>query len=163
MTSIVRYEKNSEFPAHDHPEGEEILVLEGVFSDEHGDWPAGSYLRQYADLKRHHLALCTYELPWRRGPRSGIELKSLYTEAGFPDEMRLERWEAGASPGPLTYPGGVEILVLKGTLEDEQGSYPELSWLRLPPAAKHTPVSRAGCELYLKTGAVAGLRSVSTA
>lgn len=185
VTSIVRYEKNSEFPAHDHPEGEEILVLEGVFSDEHGDWPAGSYLlnpegfrhapfskggcilfvklRQYADLKRHHLALCTYALPWRRGPRSGIELKSLYTEAGFPDEMRLERWKAGASPGPLTYPGGVEILVLKGTLEDEQGSYPELSWLRLPPAAKHTPVSRAGCELYLKTGAVAGLRSVSTA
>ena len=44
VTSIVRYVTDSNFPTHDHPEGEEILVLEGVFSDEHGDWPAGTYL-----------------------------------------------------------------------------------------------------------------------
>ena len=44
VTSVVRYEPHSRFPAHDHPEGEEILVLEGVFSDEHGDWPAGTFL-----------------------------------------------------------------------------------------------------------------------
>lgn len=44
VTSIVRYEAGSRFPAHDHPEGEEILVLDGVFSDDHGDWPAGTYL-----------------------------------------------------------------------------------------------------------------------
>ena len=30
---------------HVHPGGEEILVLEGVFYDEHGDYPAGSWLR----------------------------------------------------------------------------------------------------------------------
>ena len=41
VTSVVRYEPNSKFPVHDHPDGEEILVLEGVFSDELGDWPAG--------------------------------------------------------------------------------------------------------------------------
>jgi hypothetical protein len=44
VTSVVRYEPMSKFPPHDHPEGEEILVLEGVFPDEHGDWPAGTYL-----------------------------------------------------------------------------------------------------------------------
>ncbi len=37
VTSIVRYAPNSEFPAHEHPDGEEILVLEGTFSDQHGD------------------------------------------------------------------------------------------------------------------------------
>jgi anti-sigma factor ChrR (cupin superfamily) len=42
VTSIVRYQPGSEFPSHAHPQGEEILVLEGVFSDEHGDWPAGT-------------------------------------------------------------------------------------------------------------------------
>ena len=79
VTSIVRYDPNSSFPAHDHPSGEEILVLEGVFSDEHGDWPAGSYLlnpegfhhapfskegciifvklRQYPGSDRKHVAL----------------------------------------------------------------------------------------------------------
>ena len=44
VTSVVRYEPHSRLPTHDHPEGEEILVLEGVFSDEHGDWPAGTFL-----------------------------------------------------------------------------------------------------------------------
>jgi len=44
-TSLVRYQKNASFHAHTHFRGEEILVLEGVFSDESGDYPAGSYLR----------------------------------------------------------------------------------------------------------------------
>lgn len=44
-TSIVRFEPDSHFPEHRHPLGEEILVLEGVFSDEHGDYGAGTYLR----------------------------------------------------------------------------------------------------------------------
>lgn len=44
VTSIVRYDAGATFPSHEHPEGEEILVLSGVFSDEHGDWPAGTYL-----------------------------------------------------------------------------------------------------------------------
>ncbi len=44
-TSIVRYAPKSRFSAHTHGGGEEFLVLEGVFQDEHGDFPAGSYIR----------------------------------------------------------------------------------------------------------------------
>src|SRR4029077_70981 len=44
-TSIVRYAPESRFSAHTHGGGEEFLVLEGVFQDEHGDYPAGSYVR----------------------------------------------------------------------------------------------------------------------
>ena len=44
-TSLVRYAPASAFPAHDHALGEEFLVLDGVFSDEHGDYPAGTYVR----------------------------------------------------------------------------------------------------------------------
>ena len=44
-TSIVRYARGSAFPAHVHNGGEEILVLEGTFQDEHADYPAGSYFR----------------------------------------------------------------------------------------------------------------------
>ncbi len=44
VTSIVRYDAGSRFPPHEHPEGEEILVLEGIFADEHGAYPAGTYL-----------------------------------------------------------------------------------------------------------------------
>ena len=45
VTSVVRYDSNSSFPEHDHPQGEEILVLEGLFQDEYGEYPAGSWLR----------------------------------------------------------------------------------------------------------------------
>lgn len=181
VTSIVRYEKGSTFPVHDHPEGEEILVLEGTFSDEHGDWPAGTYLlnpegfrhapfsrdgcilfvklRQYAGEGRRHVAFFTPEQRWRSSPHAEIEIQELYSHPAFPDSTCLERWGPGASPGESSYEGGVEILVLKGALEDEHGTYPKLSWLRLPVGASHTPISRAGCELYVKRGALPALRS----
>jgi len=44
-TSIVRYAPDSHFSPHVHEEGEEFLVLDGVFEDEHGKFPAGSYIR----------------------------------------------------------------------------------------------------------------------
>ena len=44
-TSIVRYAPDSAFPPHTHGGGEEFLVLDGTFQDEHGDYPAGSYVR----------------------------------------------------------------------------------------------------------------------
>ena len=93
VTSVVRYEPDSQFPLHVHPDGEEILVLEGVFSDEHGDWPAGTYilnpegvshapfskagcvlfvkLRQYPGNGRQQLAINTNELAWHKTGREG--------------------------------------------------------------------------------------------
>ena len=44
-TALVRWAPDTHFHPHRHSGGEEILVLEGVFSDEHGDYPAGSWLR----------------------------------------------------------------------------------------------------------------------
>jgi anti-sigma factor ChrR (cupin superfamily) len=44
-TSLVRYAPASSFPTHDHLLGEEFLVLSGVFSDEHGDYGEGTYVR----------------------------------------------------------------------------------------------------------------------
>jgi ChrR Cupin-like domain len=44
-TSIVRYAPHSRFSSHTHGGGEEFLVLDGVFQDEHGDYSAGTYVR----------------------------------------------------------------------------------------------------------------------
>jgi anti-sigma factor ChrR (cupin superfamily) len=52
-TSIVRYAPGASFPTHTHPGGEEIFVLEGTFADEHGIYPAGTYLRNPPG-SRHH-------------------------------------------------------------------------------------------------------------
>ncbi len=183
VTSIVRYEPDSSFPAHDHPDGEEILVLEGTFSDEHGDWPAGTYLlnpdgfrhapfsregcmlfvklRQYGGAGRHHVVLDTNGLDWESTSQSGIEVKTLYREPGFADVSRLEKWAVGTAPRPPDREGGVEILVLEGALEDELGRYGAGAWLRIPAGAKHEPRSPEGCVLYTKAGALPELRSDS--
>ena len=44
-TSVVRYAPGSDFAAHTHTGGEEFIVLDGVFSDDSGDYSAGSYVR----------------------------------------------------------------------------------------------------------------------
>jgi anti-sigma factor ChrR (cupin superfamily) len=178
VTSIVRYERGSTFPVHDHPEGEEILVLEGVFSDEHGDWPAGAYLlnpegfrhaplsregcllfvklRQFPGRNRRHVVIDTHAMTWTI--EAGRELKRLYSQEGYADRTYLERWTADATPGERIYPLGAELLVIGGTFHDEHGHYGARTWLRLPAGFRHTPASREGCEVYVKEGGFAYLR-----
>ena len=44
-SSIVIFQPGSKFDHHVHDNGEEILVLEGTFSDQNGDYPKGTYIR----------------------------------------------------------------------------------------------------------------------
>ena len=180
VTSVVRYEPRSRFPAHDHPEGEEILVLEGVFSDEHGDWPAGTYLlnpegfrhapfsepgcllfvklRQFPGRDRRHVVVDTGKLPWQPGAVRAVACKTLYQQNGFSDVTQLERWQPGADPGVVSYEQGVEFFVLEGEFADEAGTYAAGCWLRLPAGSAHRPRSATGCTLYVKKGGLPYLR-----
>lgn len=172
VTSIVRYDPGSTFHGHAHPDGEEILVLEGVFSDEHGDWPARTYLlnpegfrhapfsregcvlfvklRQFPGRTRVHVALRTDELPWQATARAGVSVRPLYSQAGFSDTMRLERWAPGPELGRIVYTGGAELFVLEGSFDDEGGRFACGAWLRLPPGSAHSPSTPTGCVLYIK-------------
>lgn len=181
VTSVVRYEPDSEFPPHDHPEGEEILVLEGVFSDEHGDWPAGTYLlnpegfrhapfsqpgcvifvklRQYPGKDRAHLALPTATSPWQPTLDEGRSEKLLYRQDNYTDTTRLEKWAAGAGPLKLHWPEGAEVFVIRGEFRDEEGAYPAGTWLRLPAGSEQLAESGPGAELYIKEGGFTYLRA----
>jgi len=44
-TALVRWAPDTRFNPHTHVGGEEILVLTGVFRDEHGAYPAGTWIR----------------------------------------------------------------------------------------------------------------------
>ncbi|MFZ9436232.1 MAG: cupin domain-containing protein [Opitutales bacterium] len=44
-TALVRWAPETRFNPHTHVGGEEILVLEGIFRDEHGSYPAGTWIR----------------------------------------------------------------------------------------------------------------------
>ena len=181
VTSIVRYEPNSTFHAHDHPDGEEILVLDGIFSDEHGDWPAGTYLlnpegfrhapfsregcvlfvklRQFPGRDREHVVVDVDSVDWQPGAVAGVASKTLYAQSGFTDTVRIERWDAGTEVGRVSYAKGAELLVLEGAFEDETGSYGGGTWLRFPVGASHSPSTRAECVLYVKEGGLAYLRA----
>jgi anti-sigma factor ChrR (cupin superfamily) len=180
VTSIVRYDADSNFPAHDHPDGEEILVLEGIFTDDRGDWPAGTYLlnpegyrhapssrdgcvlfvklRQFPGLDRNQVAIDTSTLDWQPGGVDGVEIKPLYSQGGYSDSMTLERWAPGHGPARRDYPEGAEIFVLEGQYSDEAGDFPAGAWTRLPAGASHSPATAGGCTVYIKRGGLGYLR-----
>lgn len=175
VTSLVRYAPGGSFPKHAHPEGEEILVLEGVFSDDQGDYPAGTFLmnphgsrhaprsapgctlfvrlRQYPGEDRPRLVEDTQDpAGWYRGLVEGLRVRPLYSQAGYPENVALVRWAPGARFQRHSHWGGEEILVLEGEFADEQGRYPEGTWLRSPHLSQHTPFSEVGCLIYVRVG-----------
>ncbi|MGE0578152.1 cupin domain-containing protein, partial [Reyranella sp.] len=172
-TTIVRYAPGSRFSPHTHGGGEEFLVLDGVFQDEHGDYPAGSYVRnpptsrhtpgsatgcvlfvklwQFDPADRKEVKLNTAGMAWAAAAcRPGVELLPLFGDDC--EDVRLERWTPGAAI-TLDVPGGAELLVLDGGYEEGGETFEPLSWLRLPAGgvlqAKAGP---GGCRLWIKTG-----------
>lgn len=171
-TTIVRYAPGSRYSAHTHAGGEEFLVLEGVFSDEAGDYPAGSYVRnprgsyhepfsregcvifvklcQIDPRDTRRVCITPDQYSWNREGANGALVMPLHAHGT--EEVRLERWPPRASQPRHRHPGGEEILVLEGSFRDEHGAYPAGSWLRNPPLSEHTPLHQEGCLLYVKRG-----------
>ena len=171
-TSVVRYAPGSAFDAHTHGLGEEILVLEGTFSDEFGDYGPGTYLRNppgsshapfsrtgctlFVKLRYHHprdtqrVVLDTQTATWHPGLVPGLQVMTLHTFET--QHTALVRWAPQTYFNPHRHYGGEEILVLEGTFSDEHGDYPALSWLRSPHLSQHQPFSREGCLILVKVG-----------
>jgi len=172
-TSIVRYAPRSHFSPHVHDGGEEFLVLEGVFQDEHGDFPAGSYIRnpptsrhtpgsdsgcvifvklwQFDPADRQHVRINTARLEYRSVTEgSGVEFLALYQD--LREDVRLEKW-APASKICLKLPGGGEFLVLGGSFVEGGESFEKDSWLRLPAGSTlEAEAGSDGAMLWVKTG-----------
>ncbi|WP_455231948.1 cupin domain-containing protein [Geopseudomonas aromaticivorans] len=171
-TSLVRFATGSRFPEHVHGGGEEILVLEGVFSDETGDYPAGSYLRnppgsrhapssapgctllvklwQFAPDDHGDLRLDTAGMPWLPGDVEGLAILPLHEHGGV--RTALLRLQPGTRCAEQCFAGGEEVFVLDGSLADEAGNYPAGSWLRNPRGSRCRRYSEQGALLYVKTG-----------
>lgn len=178
VTSMVRYDPGSRFPPHEHPDGEEILVLEGTFADEHGSYPAGTYLlnpdgsrhaprsdegcvllvklRQYPGSGRVQRVVRSEGAAWQRSDTPGREVLTLYDETGYPECTRLVRLAPGTRVPEHDHPGGEEVYVIAGSLADGEGTYAQGTWLRFPDASRHQPFSDEGCTLYVKTGHLSG-------
>lgn len=177
VTSVVRYDPNSAFAPHDHPDGEEILVLDGIFSDEHGDYPAGTFLLnptgfrhaprsaegcvlfvklcQYPGRDRPQVTLDTNRADWQPHAIDGVELLPLYDSETYPESIRLVRVPPGTRFPKHSHAGGEEVFVLDGALQDENGRYQKGCWLRYPDGSAHEPFSDTGALIYVKSGHLA--------
>ncbi len=174
-TSIVRYAAGSRFDRHVHDGGEEILVLDGVFSDEDGDYPAGTYVRnppgtthapfsrdgctlfvklwQFAPNDTKAMRIETSTAAWYPGLIPGLSVMPLHEHDGV--STALVRWAPETRFNTHMHPGGEEILVLDGVFRDEDGDYSTGTWLRNPRGSRHTPFTGPeGALIYVKAGAI---------
>lgn len=172
-TSIVRYAPGSVFSAHEHGGGEEFLVLDGVFQDEHGDYPTGTYVRnpprsahtpaaaagctilvklwQFDPADRSAVRIDTNKMEWLpAADRPGVAVMPLFADRH--EVVRLERWAPGAGV-TLDTDGGIELLVLDGGFSQGGDTLGRHGWLRLPPGAPLVAtVAAGGARVWIKTG-----------
>ena len=170
-TSIVRYDAGASFPDHGHPLGEEILVLDGIFSDETGDYPAGTYFRnppgfrhspfsehgcvilvklhQFQDGDHAHITMDTNAGEWQIGQGN---LKVLPLHEYGSESVALVHWPAGEKFHRHVHTGGEEIFVIRGEFIDEYGRYPAGTWIRKPHMSQHTPYVEEETLIWVKVG-----------
>ncbi|MFC4215086.1 cupin domain-containing protein [Pseudophaeobacter arcticus] len=169
-TTIVRYAPGSHFSAHTHTGGEEFIVLEGVFQDEHGDYPAGSYVRNppttshtpgskagctiFVKLWQFDMAdrtqFCKKMTQDAAPGKDGIATLELHRDA----RERVTYHQISAETSfEVTDPGGIELLVLDGSLREAGDQLETGAWLRLPEGQPLRALSgHKGAKVWVKTG-----------
>ncbi|MEM7641916.1 MAG: cupin domain-containing protein [Pseudomonadota bacterium] len=169
-TSIVRYAPASHFSAHTHTGGEEFIVLEGVFQDEHGDFPAGTYVRNpptsshtpgsapgcviFVKLWQFDLADRT-QIRVEMGADLAETAPGILSQTLHADDRETVTYETWAPETPVAraLPGGAELLVLDGGLTEGGDTLRAGSWLRLPDGATFDARAGAdGAKVWIKTG-----------
>ncbi len=175
-TTIVRYAPDSHFSPHVHTGGEEFIVLEGVFQDEHGDFPVGSYVRNPPESSHTpgstpgcviFVKLWQFDLADRTPIRIEMDQIEMTPNDERPEAtvyplfqdsretVRMELWEANSEIS-LDTRGGVEILVLKGDFSEKGDHFRKHSWLRLPHSYDFRAKSgHHGSKVWIKSGHLA--------
>jgi anti-sigma factor ChrR (cupin superfamily) len=172
-TSVVRYAPGSHFSAHLHAGGEEFVVLEGVFQDEHGDYPAGSYVRnppqsshtpgseagcvilvklwQFQPEDRTPVRLNIHEIaPIPYTKVQGVSVIPLFTDEH--EQVSVINIQPNTHL-ELTPEGGAELFILQGSVTEQQDTLLQHSWLRTPVRyALSLKTTEIGAKIWIKTG-----------
>lgn len=170
-TSLVKFDAGASFSEHDHPLGEEILVLSGTFSDQSGDYKAGSYFRnpkgfihapfskdgcvllvklhQFTDGDNEHVVIDTQKAEWTPGI-GGLSVMPLHSYKG--ESTALVKWPKGERFQLHRHFGGEEVFVIKGEFIDEYGRYPQGTWIRSPHLSEHNPYVEEETIILVKVG-----------
>lgn len=171
-TSLVRYAAGSSFPRHSHPKGEEFLVLEGVFSDDTGDFPAGTYVRNPPGSSHapHSVDGCRILVKLRQFDAEDLAPVVIDTTTGsgwqaagamverlplheyLSEQVCMLRLRAGARFDLARSDGGAEMLVVSGAVEYAGRRLGHEAWLRLPRNVTASLSAAEPTTIWLKTG-----------
>jgi len=169
-TSIVRYAPGSAFSEHTHTGGEEFIVLEGIFQDEHGDYPAGTYVRNppttshtpgSADGCTIFVKLWQFDMDDRTQFRKTMQdelsapVSGIATAVLHQDEREVVSYIAMEPGASLTWDavGGIELLVIDGALRVGDDVVGKNGWLRFPDGASlSASAADEGAKVWVKTG-----------
>ena len=178
VTTIVRYAPNSSFSAHVHSGGEEFIVLDGIFEDDYGDWPAGSYIRNPPQSKHtpgSKPGCVIFVKLWQFQPddrtfvhanlnklgavaelnRPGVTVSPLYKDEQ--EDVRVGYWAPNAEID-IDSEGGAELFVLDGGFDEGGESLRKHSWLRIPVNKRiQAYAGDDGAKVWIKTGHIKGL------
>lgn len=178
-SSIVRYAAGSQFSTHVHTGGEEFIVLQGVFQDEHGDYPVGSYVRnppQSSHTPSSALGCTIFVKLWQFQPddrthvnikmdlnahHGGALSKGVHSELLYQDEYEeVKLLTIGANSSFLICPqGGAELLVLEGEVHEGKEHLAKHSWLRSPCNAELSlNTGMQAAKVWIKTGHLADVQ-----
>ena len=169
-TSIVRYAPGSHFSEHTHTGGEEFIVLDGVFQDEHGNFPEGTYVRNPPTTAHApgsepgctiFVKLWQFDMQDRNqfrktmadelaAPVNGVATAELHrddretvTYSHLDADAVLKNDDAG----------GLELLVIAGSVTEGGDTLGKGAWLRLPAGQALTARAGSdGAKLWIKTG-----------
>lgn len=169
-TTIVRYAPGSKFSAHTHTGGEEFIVLDGIFQDEHGDFPVGTYVRNPPTTSHTpgsddgctiFVKLWQFEMDDRNQFRKDMDAElGQETDGVAVAELHSDEQErvtySVARPGAMIsalVTGGIELLVIEGALMEAGEELRKGSWLRLPEGEPLSAVAGPlGAKVWMKTG-----------
>jgi len=158
-TTVVRFPPGSKFPKHGHPQGEEFLVLEGVFSDEHGDFPKHSYVRNppgtsHAPFSEKGCVLFVKLCQMHRDDHEEVVIRdAVNPQCALRVLFRSEHEEVtlrNLAPGEELIVDGVEVLLLDGTMAMGEQTCPARAWMRFPRGSGQKLTCRTPAAIWQK-------------
>ena len=171
-TSIVKFDRRSRFLAHDHKNGEEFLVLDGIFSDEYGDYHKGTYVRNphgscHSPYSKDGCKIFVKLRQFQKGDTARVvksmsEPWKIYNEEV--DFLKLHQFKTEIAylakfkpysevKMPFKNNNGEEILILSGNLCDSTNNFSAVTWIRDPKSCfEHASAGAHGLCIFVKSG-----------
>jgi anti-sigma factor ChrR (cupin superfamily) len=175
-TALLRFEPGATMPTETLDRRMEIFVVDGVYSDEHGDYAQHSFIRNQPGFRhtpsskggctlyvkwrvpirseeKERLVIDSRTAKWTPFPHRGADVLHLYRDKHGIETARIGNVHPEKRIPTHDHAMGEETLMLKGCLKDEQNAYTPGIWFRMPIGVPHTPYTeKDGCLMLIREG-----------